>query len=176
MPAFPIAANPAGPAVAAAATALPGSSVRSVFFISKSENRNQVHYAVRVDAQCRPEGEKPVYAYWRDFEEGPTVMSPLLKHEQTAYGLTEPRQVSREEAGGGQIRIGLRGFPDRPLTIETFRSADGCRARALTTIARGSAVLRSIYVEIGFLYSIDYVIVRGIRVADSQPVQEKVSD
>jgi hypothetical protein len=172
----PIAANPTLGPTAAAAMTVPGNSVRSVFFISKSENRNQVHYAVRVDPQCRPESDHPVYGYWRDFEVGPSAMSPLLKHEQTAYGLTEPRQVRRDEADGDQIRIGLRGFPDRPLTIETFRGPDGCRARAMTTIARGSAVLRSIYVEIGFLYSIDFVIVRGVRVADNQPVQEKVSD
>jgi hypothetical protein len=36
--------------------------------------------------------------------------------------------------------------------------------------------LRSIYVEIGFLFSIEYVIIRGVRLKDSQPVQEKVND
>jgi hypothetical protein len=152
-----------------------GNPVVSVFYISKSENRNQVHYAVRVDASCRPLGERPVYGYWREFEVGPIATSPLLSHEQSAYGLTAPRFVHRV-AQGGQVQIGLRGFPDRPLTIETFRTQQGCRARALTTIMRSSAVLRSIYVEIGFLFSIDYVLIRGVRLKDSQPVQEKVND
>ena len=153
----------------------PGNPVRSVFFISKSENRNQVHYGVRVDAQCRPEGQRPVYGYWRDFEDGPNATSPLLDHQQSAYGLTAPRWV-RPANEGGQIRISLRGFPDRPLTIETFRGRDGCRARAHTTIARAPAVLRSIYVELGFLFSIDYVLLRGFNAADGRPVQEKVND
>ena len=154
---------------------LPGNPVRSVFFISKSENKNQVHYAVRVDALCRPHGKRPMYGYWRDFEDGPNATSALLSHEQSAYGLTAPRWV-RHGKEGGQVRIGLRGFPDRPLTIETFRAQDGCRARAYTTIARRAAVLRSIYVELGFLFSIDYVLVRGYHVADGRPVQEKVND
>jgi hypothetical protein len=153
----------------------PGSPVRSVFFIAKSENRNQVHYGVMVDEHCRPRGQKPVYGYWRDFEKGPSAMSPLLDREQSAYGLTAPRSV-RSSGEGGQVRIGLRGFPDRPLTIETFRTAQGCRARALTTIRNQPAVLRSIYVELGFLFSVDYVLLRGYRVADGRPVQEKIDD
>jgi hypothetical protein len=152
-----------------------GNSVRSVFFISKSENRNQVHYGVRVDDHCRPEGQRPVYGYWRDFEDGPTATSPLLDHEQSAYGLTAPRWV-RAVGDGGEIRIGLRGFPDRPLTIQTYRAGDGCRARAFTTISRSQAVLRSIYVELGFLFSIDYVLVRGYSAADGRPLEEKVND
>ncbi len=152
-----------------------GNPVGSVFFISKSENRNQVHYAVQVDAQCQPKGKKPLYGYWRDFEVGPKATSPLLDREQSAYGLTDPRWV-KSHGTGGEIRIGLRGFPDRPLTIQTFQTAAGCRANALTTIGKAPAALRSIYVEIGFLFSIDYVIVRGLRVQDGRPIQEKVSD
>jgi hypothetical protein len=152
-----------------------GNPVGSVFFISKSENRNQVHYAVQVDAQCQPKGKKPLYGYWRDFEVGPRATSPLLAREQSAYGLTDPRWV-KSNGSGGEIRIGLRGFPDRPLTVQTFQTAAGCRANALTTIGKTAAALRSIYVEIGFLFSIDYVIVRGLRVQDGRPIQEKVSD
>jgi hypothetical protein len=175
IPARLLAADPPTARVASAARALPGNPVQSVFFISKSENRNQVHYGVRVDARCRPHGPRPVYGYWRDFEDGPTATSRLLDHEQSAYGLTAPRWV-RPAQEGGQIRIGLRGFPDRPLTIETFRAESSCRARAHTIIARAPAVLRSIYVELGFLFSIDYVLVRGHSAADGRPLQEKVND
>ena len=31
----------------------------STFFISRSENRNQVHYGVRVGEDCRPVGTSP---------------------------------------------------------------------------------------------------------------------
>lgn len=152
---------------------LPGKPVTSVFFIAKSENRNQVHYAVRVDDQCRPVGNKPVYNYWRDFEKGPGVTSPLLDREQSAYGLTEPHWVRRSDQGG-RIRIGLRSFPERPLIIETFQGPNECRARALVMIQNKPAVLRSIYVDIGFLFNVDYILLRGYRVTDNRPVQEKI--
>ena len=147
----------------------------SVFFIAKSENKNQVHYAVKLDDRCRPVGTAPLYGYWREQEKGPRITSPLLKHEQSAYGLTEPRWIKARDQGG-EIRIGLRGFPDRPLTIDTYMSDAQCRARARTTIAGQDAVLSSIFVQIGFLFSIEYVLLRGTRLADGKPVQEKVND
>jgi hypothetical protein len=162
-------------AIAALAARVPSAAVGSVFHIEKSENKNQVHYAVQVDAHCRPVGPKPVYGYWRDLEVGPRAVSPLLSHEQPAYGLTDPRSV-RSDGEGGEIRIGLRGFPDRALTITTFREGDKCRARTLTLIHKQSAALSSIYVKLGFLFSVDYVIVRGVRVADGVAVEEKVDD
>jgi hypothetical protein len=149
--------------------------VPSVFHIEKSENRNQVHYAVKVDDRCRPQGKQPVYGYWRDLELGPRATSPLLDHEQSAYGLTEPRWIRLRDAGG-EIRIGLRGFPDRTLTLETSRVEGRCTARARTQIGGRDAVLLSIYVKLGFLFSIDYVLVRGVRIEDGKPVQEKVDD
>lgn len=147
----------------------------SVFHISKSENKNEVHYGVHVDPDCRPLGKTPVYGYWRDFEVGPNARSPLLEREQPAYGLTRPRFVEQRDEGG-TVSIGLRGFPDRAIRIETFRDGDACKARALTNIHGQVAVLHTIYVELGFLFSIDYVIVRGLRLSDGRPTEEKVDD
>jgi hypothetical protein len=154
---------------------LPSSPVSSVFHIAKSENRNQVHYAVRVDARCRPAGNAPMYGYWRDLEDGPKATSPLLDHEQPAYGLTAPRSIVLNDEGG-EIRIGMRGFPDRALRVVTFKQGGECRARAFTPIRKEPAVLRSIYVELGFLFSVDYVIVRGVRVTDGREAKERVDD
>ena len=65
--------------------------------------------------------KSPVYGYWRELEEGPRATSPILKHEQPAYGLTRPKKI-QHVSEGGLVEIGLRGFPDRPVRIETFRS------------------------------------------------------
>jgi hypothetical protein len=154
---------------------LPSGPVTSIFHLAKSENKNQVHYAVRVDRRCRPVGAAPVYAYWRDFEDGPSATSPLLQHEQPAYGLTKPRAIELTDRGG-EVRIGMRGFPDRALRIVTFAQNGSCRARAFTPIQGEPAVLTSIYVELGFLFSVDYVLVRGSRVSDGQQVKERVDD
>src|SRR5579863_5839942 len=64
-----------------------GPHVLPLFSISKSENRNQVQYAVRVDDRCQPLAQSPVFAYWRMLEKGPTVTEPLLAHEIDAYGI-----------------------------------------------------------------------------------------
>jgi hypothetical protein len=150
-----------------------GRPLTSVFFIAKSENRNQVHYGVRVDANCRPKGKRPVYAYWRDLEDGPKATSPILKHELPAYGINRPHWIKQYD-DGGRMRISLRGFPERPLILETYQRDARCRARALTKIKDQSALLRSIYVALGFLFSVDYVVVHGLRVADGRPIQEKM--
>jgi hypothetical protein len=161
---------------AAAPVALPAAPVQSIFFIAKSENKNQVHYAIQVDGACAPVGAKPVYGYWRDLEKGPRAVSKLLDHEQRAYGLSEPRYVRALPEGGGQIRIALRGFPERPLTIDIFRQGAACAARARTVIQGQPAVLTSIYVDIGFLFSVNYAMLRGVRIADGAAVQEKIHD
>jgi hypothetical protein len=166
---------PAGPITPAKPGPLPYAHLQSVFHISKSENRNEVHYAVLVDAACRPTGRVPLYGYWREFEKGPNVVSPLLSHEQPAYGLSAPRSIQLT-ANGGQVRISLRGFPERPLMIETARYGKVCGARALTTIQGRPAMLNSIYVKIGFLFSVEYAIARGLRMTDGVAVEERVHD
>jgi hypothetical protein len=159
----------------AAAKALPSAPAESVFHIAKSENRNQVHYAVSVDERCRPRGHAPVRGYWREYEEGPTVIEALREHQHRAYGLTKPTAVTSGEYGG-DIRISLRALPERTLLITTFREGGGCRARAFTRIDGQPALLTSIYVEIGFLYSVDHIILRGLRVADGTPIHERIDD
>jgi hypothetical protein len=159
----------------AAAGVLPSASVSSVFHIAKSENRNQVHYAVSVDTRCRPRGNAPVRGYWRELEEGPDVIEALREHQHRAYGLSKPTAVTSGDYGG-DIRISLRALPERMLLITTFREGDNCSARAFTRIAGQPALLKSIYVELGFLYSVDFIVLHGLRVADGAPVQERIEN
>lgn len=147
--------------------------MQSIFHIEKSENRNQVHYAVNVDAECRPLGAHPIYGYWRNLERGPNAVSQLLDREQRAYGLSEPRYIHLT-LNTAEIRVGLRGFPERLLIVQVFRFGQGCGARTYTTIQKEPALLTSIYVDIGFLFSVNYVVVHGVRVRDGQPVEETV--
>lgn len=159
----------------AAVDGLPSAPINSVFHIAKSENRNQVHYAVSVDERCRPRGAAPISGYWREYEEGPEVTETLRDHQQRAYGLNEPRKIKVGERGG-DVLISLRALPERALLIMTFREGDGCRARAFTRINGQPALLSSIYVELGLLFSVDYVVLRGLRVADGKPIQERIEN
>jgi hypothetical protein len=167
----PVAAAPA----VNAPPELPVAPIQSIFHIAKSENKNQVHYAVKVDAACKPLGARPIYGYWRDLEVGPSAMSPLLDHEQRAYGLNDPRSITQLD-DFAEIRVSLRAFPERPLVVRVFRAQGRCVARAFTQIGAQPALLSSIYIDLGFLFSVNYVIVRGVRVQDGRAVQEKVDD
>jgi hypothetical protein len=152
---------------------LSAAAVHAIFRVDKSENRNQVYYGARVDAACRPLGASPVYAYWLMRERGPNVTEALLGHEQPAYGIHSQRVLTRS-SHGGSVRLQLRAWPDRPLDLELFRAANSCAARARLDIQHQPAILQSIYIDIGFLFSVNHALVRGTRVADGRSVQEKL--
>ena len=94
-------------AFGARAGAADSSEIASVFFVAKSENRNQVHYGVRLDSRCVPVGDRPVFAYWRMFERGPGATEALLPIEVGAYGVVEQHVVSQGVAGGS-VRVSMR--------------------------------------------------------------------
>jgi hypothetical protein len=138
----------------------------SAFFISKSENKNQVHYAVRVDGTCKPVGPNPVRAYWRELERGPGVTSPLLEREQAAYG------IGSQKLQGGRVVVTLAALPSRPLTIETARGADGaCHAWTHATIGGEDAQLWQIHVVLKVL-GIDSIVLTGWTWTDRRVVRE----
>lgn len=134
--------------------------VPSVFFIAKSENKNQVHFAVAVDARCAPLGDAPVRPYWRMLEKGPAVTEPLLAREQGPYGLASQEVLTRT-AEGGSVRVTLKAVPGRPVTIETVRESDGtCSYETRMTIASKPGRLQYVYVKLAFV-SIDYLLLVG---------------
>src|SRR5262245_9307238 len=95
--------------------------VRSVFFIARSTNKNQVHYGVRVDAACNFIGAESVYGYWQMLESHGEI-EPILALEQPVYGLQESQSVTKNGASIN-IRVKLRAFPDRSLDIAIVK---GC--------------------------------------------------
>ena len=101
--------------------------VKSVFFIAKSQNRNQVHYGIRLDKECSPLGRRPLFAYWRMFEKG-GELEPLLGTEGPAYGLDEAQEIVNTP-DASRIRSRLRAFPDRPLLVTVTRKDDQCVAK-----------------------------------------------
>lgn len=124
----------------------------SLFSISKSENRNQVVYAVRVDNACRPVGEAPVHAYWRMLERGPSATEPLLSREERAYGMVS--QETAPVAGSGErvVRLRLRAVPDRTIVVHTARIAEACTASATATVAAKPVSLFNVHARLRRLF------------------------
>jgi hypothetical protein len=146
-----------------------------LFTISKSQNKNQVQYAIYVDERCVPLLDAPVFAYWRMLELGPTRVEPLLPRELSAYGPSS-QLVTARGANGGQVRLVLRALQDRLIFVETGRAADGtCHAFARVTIGGSPAHLFNVYVKLTWHLSVDYVLLRGWSTDATHLLREKLS-
>lgn len=153
------------------AAAPPPSELPSVFFISKSENKNQVHYAVALDQNCVPAGAAPVRPYWRLLEKGAAVTAPLLARERRAYGIAS-QKVDRRWKWGGRISLVLQALPERPLSIVTGKDATGaCAASVYTVIENQPAQLYAIHVVLKWL-GVDSLIIKGWARSDGHILRE----
>src|SRR5215510_9294156 len=75
--------------------------LETLFFISKSDDKNRVDYGMRLDSRCAPSGEEPVFPYWREFEPPPPVRTkPMSAFSKMGYGISTQRVVRRTAAGG----------------------------------------------------------------------------
>jgi len=143
----------------------------SVFHIDRNKNRNQVHYGVHVDEQCRPIGTDPVYNYWLRREENPPVVQPLRFFQQAAYGFQ--KQKIEDD---GRIEVRLRALPDRQLVIRVASVAGTCKTETFMTIDGKQAYLDKVFVfaEEGILLpTVRYIELYG-RSNDGLAVYEKI--
>jgi hypothetical protein len=150
-----------------------GDAVATLLFsISKTENRNYVQYAERLDTSCAPVGPAPVYAFWRMLERGPSAVEPLLPHEQPAYGIGSQSVLSRGD-GRSSVRVTLRGLPRTPLLVESWRASNGaCEASARTSISGVDARLFNVHAVLKWPFGIDHLLVSGWSLADGRPVKD----
>ncbi len=151
-----------------------GAAVSSVFFVAKSENKNQVHYGVRLDASCAPAGSQPVFAYWRMLEHGPTATEPLLSREQGAYGIAEQHVLERSQEGG-RVLVRLGALPDRPIAVETSRRDGVCHADATMVIGGSRASLTRVFAQLRWPFGVDYLELSGRSLSDGRVVRERLS-
>lgn len=137
---------------------LAGRDIATVFFISKSDDRNRVDYGMRLDHNCVPLADA-VFPYWHEFEPKESTHA-LGAFEERAYGIDEQRLLSRRP-DGAEYLIKLKQL-DRPITISTFKEADRCIAVAHTKIDNvGTAEFVEAFAQLGGFLSVDYVEVRG---------------
>jgi hypothetical protein len=146
-----------------------------LFTIAKSENRNQVEYAIHVDERCAPVGAEPVFAYWRMLERGPTQTEALLAIEQPAYGVRS-QSIMSSTIAGGRVRITLRAMSDRAIEVQTWRAEGGeCRASAVTTIAGVPARLFNVYAKLAWPFGVESILVQGWSIDGGAVVRETMA-
>jgi hypothetical protein len=148
--------------------------VRSVFYVSKSENQNQVHYGLRVDDQCRPMTKEPVFAYWRRLKKGVRVDDPLVGPGRSVYGASEAQDV-RRTANGWRVRIFVRAAKKVPIEVHVRKAADGCRATAFAIIRGETARLSYAFLQLArFGLGVKYLELVGFRTRDGARVTQKI--
>lgn len=136
--------------MASAASATPtigAHDVPTLFYVGKSDDRNRVDYGVRLDAECFPVGDAPVYAYWRRFEPGAPELGDLNSLDRTAYGIAR-QSVRVREPNGSWIELRVRALPSRRLLVLVQRAGDRCVGSVQTTIAAEDAVLTRVFVDL----------------------------
>lgn len=139
----------------------------SVMIVTKSSNRNEVHYAAYVDENCSPSTKAPLHPYWLMLERGPGVTEPLTRNEAHVLG------IGTQEVSGDTIRFVVSGLPSRTFVAHIGRGADGvCTSWVDTTIAGADARVLGVYAKQRFL-GVDYVQLTG-RTPEGKIVQEQV--
>lgn len=148
-------------------------SVTTVFFVAKSENRNQVHYGIHLDDTCAPIGDTPVYAYWQMLEHGPSSFEPLLPRERRAYGIAEQRVLERTR-GPARTRVVLEALRSRPMVVESYSDGKHCVARAVLPMAGTPAVLGDVFVQLRWPFGVAYLTLAAHSLKDGTLVRERV--
>jgi hypothetical protein len=146
--------------------------VRTLFAIGKNTDRNEVQYGVRLDKDCVPQGEEPIYAYWRQYEKGPEVTEDLNWLDKTGYGIKDQRVEQRSPAGS-KVVMRLRATSDRNIGVYVKKEGDKCVAEPISYISGTSARLQKIHVQLSGPISIDWIEIRGLRSDNHQPIVER---
>jgi hypothetical protein len=149
--------------------------LETLFFISKSDDRNRVDYGMRLDGHCAPYGDEPVFPYWREFEPPPPVRTkPMSAFSKMGYGISTQR-VLRRTAAGGETVIQLKQV-GRTIFITTRRGANGrCTALVRTKIANvPHAELLSIFVKLSGPLSVSYIDIKGKNLVTAKPIEERL--
>jgi len=146
--------------------------VRTMFVIGKNTDRNQVQFGIRLDADCVPIGNEPIYPYWRQFEKGPEVTEDLNFLDRTGYGIKNQR-VEQRSPSGSKVVMQLRATPDRSIGVYTRKEGTACVADAVTYINKVPAHLKRIHVQLSGPLSIDYIEISGTKVDDNAAIVER---
>jgi len=151
--------------------------IETLFFIAKSDDRNRVDYGMRLDENCAPYGEEPVFPYWREFEPPPPVRTKLMgAFSKMGYGIST-QHVVRRARSGGEASIKLKQV-GRVIFITTSRAANGrCSALVRTKIANVPyAELVSIFVKLSGPLSVSYIDIKGRDLATAKLLAERLKN
>jgi hypothetical protein len=145
--------------------------VRTLFAIGKNTDKNEVQYGIRLDKDCVPMGDEPIYAYWRQYEKGPEVTEDLNFLDKTGYGIKDQKVESR--GATSKVVMRLRATSDRSIGVYVRKEGDKCVAEPITYINSTSARLNKIHVQLSGPLSISWIEIRGVRTDNKEAIVER---
>lgn len=148
------------PAVAVATPRIGVHDVQTLFFVSKSDDRNRVDYGIHLDEACLPVGRTPVFAYWRRFEPGDEPLGSLNSLDEQVYGIRH-QSVRSTAPNGSWVELRINGLPEDRILVLIQRVSDGCRARAHATLNGRPVFLTRVHAQLRALIGIDHIRLHG---------------
>lgn len=137
-----------------------GTMRADLFVIERNKNRNQVQYAIRLDAGCAPVGDAPIEVFWRMLEVSPSATESIGAFEKMAYG------IKSQARRGAETELRLEALPEKRLQVRTTKDPSGaCVAEAYAPVQGGQARLTRIYVQAedsALLPSVQHIDVTGV--------------
>ena len=148
--------------------------VRTLFAIGKNIDRDEVQYGIHLDKDCVPIGNEPIYAYWRQIEQGPNVTEDLNALDRTVYGIKGQWVTKRSRSADEESKVlmTLRATSDRSIAVITRKRDGKCIADPIATINGGPARLERVFVHIAGFLSVDWIDIKGT--VSGKPVVEHV--
>jgi hypothetical protein len=147
--------------------------VRSMFYVAKSENQNQVHYAIRLDEDCKPVAEAPVFAYWRRLRKGVRYDEPLVSPGTRLYGASDEQTVTLAK-DAAHVKMYVKALKRLPIDIRVEKLNGSCKTTPTVSLKGEPATLSYAYLQLGRLgITVKYVDVIGYRVRDGGKVVQQ---
>ncbi|ELS05452.1 hypothetical protein Xen7305DRAFT_00051960 [Xenococcus sp. PCC 7305] len=115
----------------------------SIFFVTKSDNRNQVHYGVQTNPDCSLKPSSPAYPYWK-LANG--KLEGLLSIEVPIFG------IANQTVSGNEVVLEINGFRGRgiskPIVIQAAKSeGQDCQISAFAEINGETNRLLQVHID-----------------------------
>jgi hypothetical protein len=144
-------------------------SIHPLFIITRTTNKNEVHYDAQVTKESRLKPDEPVIAYWIMKEKGGKREKLNYIERKKAYGF-----AISAEAGGESFRMIIVPYKARPIRVHM---KDG-KARAEIPIDGQPAYLKRLHIDVTegiVMPTVNFVELFGEDAKTGQPRHEKIN-
>ena len=146
-----------------------------LFHIERNKNKNQVHYSLRLNQDCKIVSDESIYVSWLELESEKPKIYEIKWYEQIAYGIKEQVKLKPRE-----LKIRLKALPERIIYIKYFKQLNSdshCKVQAFTNISGKKTQLTKIYIFAieRFLLTpkVKYIVIHG-KSTKGKTLKEKI--